>query len=340
MDYKTLKKEALVALLIQRDRTIEELHKEKNNAHSLLDRLREGVNALQLSEARLQAIIRSTPVGICVTNEQGIFESVNPAYCSLYQYDEKELVGQHFGLVCDDTSRDILEELHERFIREGRELRGEWDVRRKDGAKMTILADATRIKGQDGRLKKVTFVVDITERKRIEQELTETNALLRKQAVTDGLTGLFNHKAIYSRLETEICRAQQQQRDLSVLMLDVDHFKRVNDSFGHQKGDALLAAIASEIRSCLQQTDMAGRYGGEEFLVIFPGIGLTGAYGVAERIREKVQALIVEPIKGVTISGGLAQYAGETPVRLVEKADQQLYLAKRAGRNRIEPNVL
>ncbi len=129
---------------------------------------------LRQSEARLRGIIESTPVGICITDENGYYEYVNPTYCRLYGYTPDEVIGNHFTLVVPEQHREQLIHLHSEFMGKRYELRGEWEVRRKDGSPLAIIADAAYIVDVDGRPKKVTFVLDISERKRAEGLLHET----------------------------------------------------------------------------------------------------------------------------------------------------------------------
>lgn len=129
---------------------------------------------LERSEKRLREIIETTPVGICITNEDGVFEYVNPPYCRLYQYRPEDLLGRHFTVVVPDADRSRLSNLHAEFMGRRWELRGEWRVQRKDGEALNILADAAYIVDIDGKPKKVTFVVDITDRKRAEEQLQQT----------------------------------------------------------------------------------------------------------------------------------------------------------------------
>ncbi len=129
---------------------------------------------LRQGEARLRQIIESTPVGICITNEDGFFEYVNPTYCRLYGYDPTELIGNHFTVVVPKENRERLGHLHAEFMGKRYELRGEWGVVRKDGTPLAIIADAAYIIDVDGRPKKVTFVLDISDRKRAEKALEAT----------------------------------------------------------------------------------------------------------------------------------------------------------------------
>jgi PAS domain S-box-containing protein len=136
---------------------------------------------LKRSETRLRGIIESTPVGICITDEHGYYEYVNPTYCRLYGYEAEELIGNHFTLVVPEAHRDRLIHLHAEFMGRRYELRGEWEVVRRDGSPLAIIADAAYIIDVDGRPKKVTFVLDISERKRAEELLHDTVARLNEE---------------------------------------------------------------------------------------------------------------------------------------------------------------
>ncbi|KAA3615619.1 MAG: diguanylate cyclase [Calditrichaeota bacterium] len=167
------------------------------------------------------------------------------------------------------------------------------------------------------------------------QKYNELNNLLNK-ANLDGLTGLFNKSFIEDKLSEEINRVKRYKQDLSILLLDIDHFKNVNDTFGHLEGDNVLATVADSLQMSIRATDFLGRYGGEEFLVIFTETSLETAYKAAERFRQRIKSLEFknELIK-VTISGGLKQYSGETAKQFLNKTDKLLYESKKNGRNRI-----
>ncbi len=160
-------------------------------------------------------------------------------------------------------------------------------------------------------------------------------------ATTDALTGLRNKRHLTDELAREFSRARRYNRTFSILMIDIDHFKHVNDHYGHQVGDITLRAVASHVMSCLHSDDLAARYGGEEFIVALLETRLQDAVAVAERIRQAVSELVVsyrEARLQVTVSIGCAEYshADENEVRLFERADKRMYAAKEAGRNRVE----
>ncbi|MGM0509286.1 MAG: diguanylate cyclase, partial [Fusobacteriota bacterium] len=156
---------------------------------------------------------------------------------------------------------------------------------------------------------------------------------LKVSSYTDGLTNLYNHKKIFQMLKIEIDRAKRYKKNLSIMMADIDHFKKVNDDYGHLKGDLVLKKIASCLKNQIREIDIVGRYGGEEFLIVFPEVTREEAKIAAERIRKEVENLKFDEGLKVTISGGLAEYNGEEIQKLIKKADDKLYEAKENGRN-------
>jgi diguanylate cyclase (GGDEF)-like protein len=172
------------------------------------------------------------------------------------------------------------------------------------------------------------------------QALLESNKELHQLSITDGLTGLFNRKHIMELLEREISRSRRYGRPITVLMLDIDHFKQVNDSYGHQAGDAVMCRLSAVLRGMVRDVDFVGRYGGEEFLVLLPDSDCQSGAETAERIRRKVQDLeiIANHQKiSVTLSIGVSSHPqmGRDSDALICMADEALYQAKSTGRNRI-----
>lgn len=166
--------------------------------------------------------------------------------------------------------------------------------------------------------------------------LSKANTRLEVMAATDGMTGLVNHRAFQDLLRETTERVQQDGRPLSLLLLDVDHFKQYNDSFGHPAGDDVLRTVASLLRQEVRQGDFPARYGGEEFAVLLPNADAKAARQVAERIRAAIAAYPFAH-RQVTVSVGVACAEGgeTTPEALLEMADRALYAAKRCGRNRV-----
>jgi diguanylate cyclase (GGDEF)-like protein len=196
----------------------------------------------------------------------------------------------------------------------------------------------------------VAVFAEITERKRAEQALAAANfelqiALARQQqlAHTDELTGINNRRYLYELAEHEFEIATRYQQPLSVIMFDIDHFKEVNDTFGHTIGDQMLQHVTRVACTELRSVDVIGRYGGEEFVIILPMTNAKKAFPLAERIRVGVEAMRVPTEKGdaaVTLSIGIIEMIHDTQTEsidsLIRRADEAMYAAKQAGRNRTE----
>jgi diguanylate cyclase (GGDEF)-like protein len=168
-------------------------------------------------------------------------------------------------------------------------------------------------------------------------ELASKNAVLETLSVTDELTGLFNRMKLDRSLRHEMERALRYKTPFSVILMDIDHFKNINDTLGHQGGDMVLQRIAATLRDNVREVDIVGRWGGEEFLVICPNTELRGAALAAENLRFKIGKMSVGNAPSPTACFGVAEYvAGDDEASLLHKADRALYRAKDNGRNRVE----
>lgn len=164
---------------------------------------------------------------------------------------------------------------------------------------------------------------------------------LEKLASFDSLTGLYNRQAVLGRLREAINRARRYKENLSLIMLDIDHFKKVNDQYGHLVGDDVLEKLSTLIRDNIRNTDIAGRYGGEEFIIVLAQTDLYAARIVAERIRKIVETARMKDFSGnvfgITVSEGVSGWEpGDDIHSLISRADEALYKAKENGRNRVE----
>ncbi|MEJ6003501.1 sensor domain-containing diguanylate cyclase [Paucibacter soli] len=169
-----------------------------------------------------------------------------------------------------------------------------------------------------------------------QHELQAKNRELERLAITDALTGLYNRRYLDMVLERELRRAQRYGTELSVILLDLDHFKHINDRYGHQLGDQVLVSVAALLRTRLRDSDVAGRWGGEEFLIICASTSEPGASAVAEQVRRHVAGLPLPQRGHCSASFGVAQLReGETAAGLLARADAALYRAKQSGRNRV-----
>lgn len=213
----------------------------------------------------------------------------------------------------------------------------EYRIRCKDGSYRWYY-DRGRItrRGEDGKpLFLAGIVFDITERKLRQVELEQLNRDLSEKSQTDELTQLRNQRAILARLQKEMDFSIRTGGNLSVLMLDIDDFKKVNDLYGHVIGDTVLADVAAIISRSVRAKDLAGRYGGEEFLVVLSNADGKTASSVASRIVRSVEAHTFQENVRVTISCGIGRFEKENMSELITKADKNLYEAKRQGKNRV-----
>jgi diguanylate cyclase (GGDEF)-like protein len=153
----------------------------------------------------------------------------------------------------------------------------------------------------------------------------------------DHLTGIFNRKKFYDELHKEIDRVTRYNQKLSIIMFDVDHFKSVNDTYGHQVGDIVLQDISEIVHKAIRKTDVFARYGGEEFTLLMPGTSQQGAYDIAERLRFEIEEHSFPSAGKITCSFGVAEIdEHDNSDTFVKKADVALYKAKDKGRNRVE----
>jgi diguanylate cyclase (GGDEF)-like protein len=200
-----------------------------------------------------------------------------------------------------------------------------------------ILAIPSResLNAQNEELRQAHEALEATNRN-LEQKVKERTESLQQLANTDPLTKIKNRRAILETLEYEIQRYQRTPHSLSVLMLDIDHFKVVNDTFGHLEGDNILVKVAQLVSGACRQTDSVGRYGGEEFLIVLPETSITDAKDLAERIRLAAQGCLTPKGDALTCSIGVAALVeGQEILQLIKVADDRVYAAKDQGRNRV-----
>lgn len=179
--------------------------------------------------------------------------------------------------------------------------------------------------------------------RRLRVRLSELWRGLQLAAVTDGLTGLFNRRHLFERFEEELQRHRRQGRSLGCVILDIDHFKAINDDYGHLAGDEVLRSCAAAVRQAGRPYDMVGRYGGDEFVVVLPEVDLTTAVGIGERLRQQAERSVSvssseRGARAVTVSVGVtcSRAEDESVDALLARADGALYRAKDAGRDRVE----
>lgn len=171
---------------------------------------------------------------------------------------------------------------------------------------------------------------DISQRKKLEREL-------EKLATIDKLTGIFNRSKLEEYLNNEIKESRRLGHSLSLMIFDIDHFKDVNDTYGHDVGDIVLRTLAGTVKDHIRETDIFARWGGEEFIVLMPGSDIRGAGVLAEKLRREIESRSSEKAGQITVSVGVAQLTSEDTIKsFLKRADNALYRAKRKGRNRVE----
>lgn len=199
-----------------------------------------------------------------------------------------------------------------------------------DGSIRWIECRSTPQKEADGGILWTGILLDITQRKLAEERV-------QAMAITDGLTGITNRQELGRLLENEMARAARYASPLTLIMYDLDHFKHINDRFGHNTGDDVLKTVAGLVDDNLRGIDLHGRWGGEEFMVLLPQTGLDAARKVAEKLRHTIADHRFEGPGSITASFGVAQLApGEDARQLAQRVDEALYRAKALGRNRVE----
>lgn len=286
-------------------------------------------------EKRLRAFLDTARDGVIVIDEHGIIREFNPAAENLFGYTAGEVLGTSLNRLM--PAGDALQ--HDRRLREtrqpgvrrmggGRQIEG----RRGDGSTFPAEISVGNVTIGEERLF-VGVVRDITQRKEYERRLMEL-------ANTDGLTKTLNRRALLEEGESQLELARRHGRPLSLMMIDADHFKKVNDVHGHHVGDAVLVRLADVVRGCLRGTDRLGRLGGEEFAVLMPETDREQAEAVAQRLLRAIRETEVATDTGAalrfTVSIGLAglETATEDLAALLRAADAALYRAKAEGRDR------
>ena len=281
------------------------------------------------SETVLGRLFDESPIGKALFGPDGTYVRVNQAYCTFMGRDREEFLGRRVVDFAHPEERASTEALsHEIRDHTNRVARLDRRYLHKDGHEIWGRLSLTRI--GDGVL---AAIEDITEGRIAEEQL-------RHHALHDSLTGLPNRTLIFDRLEQALARARRNETHVGVVVVDVDHFKQVNDSYGHPAGDQLLISVTQALQNALRDSDSAGRLGGDEFIVVCESVG--DATAVAE-IAERLRIAVRQPMQIGTvtllpsISLGCTVSAGTTSVdELIAEADAALYRAKAAGRGRAE----
>ena len=304
------------------------------NLRDISDRRRIEATLLD-AQTRFEEAFEHAPIGMAMVDADGSFFRVNPAFCRMLGFPETELLQLSFGDLTHPDDLDKNVELHTRaydgavdsYVLDKR-------YRRKPGDWIWCRVHVTVVKDADGTpLYSLGQIVDVTERRHFEERLAY-------EATHDGLTGLPLRNLLIDHLELALAGARRRSSEVAVLFIDLDHFKRVNDSLGHTAGDELLVSVAARLSASVRDVDTAGRFGGDEFVIVCPDIeGASGALLVAERIRAELEQPFVvrgtEVFVGASVGVVVADGSAD-PGTLLKHADIAAYRAKERGRNRAE----
>jgi diguanylate cyclase (GGDEF)-like protein/PAS domain S-box-containing protein len=320
-------------LLMAASESYRKLHRAKDTMtilalHSLDD--------LRRSEQHLKEITTSMGEGVFVIDENDELTFINPEGERLLGWSFSELSGKKYNQnrTFQNSATPEKSKVIEALQKGIKTHSEDEQFRRKDGQLISVSLTVAPLQTENGEKRgSVTIFEDITTRKNLQKKMAE-------MALRDALTGLYNRRSFDDNLSNEIDRFKRYGRVFSLLMLDIDHFKKVNDTYGHQTGDDVLKEVAKQIVSAIRKNDYAARYGGEEFTVVLPETDRTAAVELAERIRKAVETAAIGIPDGQTIHctvsiGVAAVDAGKDALLLVKEADAQLYKAKAQGRNRV-----
>ncbi len=298
--------------------------------------LRAAEAELRRSEQRNRLLAENAYDVIWTMAMDGTVTYVSPAVERVRGFTPEEAARQTIEEINPPESAARVADYYQRVfaaIEAGTEppiFRGEQEYYRKDGSIMTGELQVIPLVDSDGRVFELLGVTrDISERKVLEAELT-------KLAVTDPVTGLWNRRHTAELLSADLEQASGTGRPLTLLMIDIDHFKAINDTHGHQSGDRVLTEVARRFREQIRQSDVVGRWGGEEFVVLLRDCAAADGLQAAEKLRRTVSDTPFGAAGSITVSIGAAQRSDADDLgSLLDRADAALYRAKRAGRNTV-----
>jgi diguanylate cyclase (GGDEF)-like protein/PAS domain S-box-containing protein len=289
---------------------------------------------LARSEALFKGIYANAPNGIVLLDQDGHLIQPNEQFCDMTGYTKEELQHDAFTLLI--LPEDIEESqisLQQLLSHRVPLLQMERRILCKGGSVIWVDLRATVFRSPVGDVAGIVIITDITDRKKLENEL-------KQLAITDSLTGANNRRQFMERGQIEMLRAKRYNRPMALLMIDIDHFKRINDNYGHGVGDMVLKALVKQCQSVLRETDIFGRIGGEEFAAVLVETKPEKGIQVAERIRTTLEKTNMKTESGrirITISIGLTglKESDQDLDSIVKRADRAMYKAKNAGRNKV-----
>ncbi len=323
------------------------------------------------AEVQLQEAFDKAPIGKALVSLDGQWINVNPALCHILGYAEDELKQMNFQQITYETDLQLdLDYVAELMSGKRDAYQMEKRYKHKAGHLVWVLLSATVVRDDNKAPRYVIAqILDITYRKlaeeellraraeleyrvserteelqRVNQQLHETNKKLVELSHTDSMSSLQNRRSLNIHLERVISEASRYDIKFCVMLLDIDNFKHVNDTHGHLQGDTVIGVVGDVLLSHLRETDIAARFGGDEFCVLMPHTSIGRAPAIADKIRQRIEQEVFTTESGeqftITCSIGIVEYDDSTKnsEKILSRADKALYQAKHLGRNRIEVN--
>ena len=301
---------------------INELEKSESDHRQIEESLRE-------NEAYLKAIIASIQAGVMVIDaEKHEIVDANETACELIGVSKEDLIGKicHEYVCPAEKGKCPITDLKQVVDNSERLLIN------TQGKKIPIIKTVVPITMKNRTYLLESFI-DITDRKQMDEQI-------QKLATTDSLTQALNRTKFEDILLTELERSKRYHQPLSMILFDIDHFKVINDTYGHIIGDYVLMTLAHIVKENLRAIDSLARWGGEEFIILAPGTNIDKAHILAERIREAIERYKFEYVGKVTISSGVTEFSmNDTKDSFIKRADDTMYKAKKKGRNRVEVSI-
>ena len=287
-------------------------------------------NIIKYEENVYETLLNLSMDGIYLGNNRGEILECNENTHRMLGYTREELLNLSLADLVVEDRREGFSIAKDRAVRN---TYREVTLKKKNGTLFTAEINTSPLEiGEEKR--QITFVRDITERKSMEKDLTELS-------IKDGLTHLYNRRYIFKKLRSEVEKSKESKLPLSISLIDIDHFKKINDIFGHLMGDEVLKGIAKALQENLRVGDHVGRYGGEEFLIILPNTKSEVAFEIIQRIKTIINQLVWEGEElSVSFSGGIIEISSKNSYNkleeVIDEVDKLLYKAKNNGRDRIE----
>jgi diguanylate cyclase len=290
-------------------------------------------NELSITRSKLGDLLDLMPAGLLIHQEQGIVYANQEAE-RILGADAQSLVGRHLFDFLDEDSLPEVRRFFTRCLTQNEPARAvDCTLTGPDGARVYVQLSMS-VLPWEGLPVLYVLINDV-------DALKSTEAVLRRLSITDSLTGAYNRRHFIEEGQRELERARRYSRPLSILLMDLDYFKQINDTYGHMTGDEVLRRFVVCCQRLLRNCDVLGRLGGEEFAILLPETDIAGAAVLAERIRAAVEQIVIENERGpvrITVSIGASGCATArcSVDELLSSADKALYRAKSAGRNRVE----